>query len=372
MKILVDLRGLQIKSPSGVGAYTSNLLSSMVPMDQTNSYLFFYNALRPKEGGFRYINSEEKQTRIPNKLLNTSLAFFSFPKFEKLVGKFDCLFLPNLHHFAVESNKKVVITVHDLSPIVTPEYYDTKRRIWHYMLSFKKKLQRANAIIAVSEFTAFELKRVLGIDSNKITVVSEGVNHDLYSPHIEEEKLRELRNRLNLPGEFILFLSTIEPRKNLPTLIEAVNKLPENVHLVVAGSLGWKYEEVLAAYRKSSRKQNIHFLGYVSENDKPALIKLAKVVAYPSFYEGFGLVPLEAMAIGTPTVVSNVTSLPEVVGNAGLLVDARNSNWLKAALQEALYNESVRDNLVKKGFEQASKFTWEEASKKTLEVFNSI
>ncbi len=372
MKILVDLRGLQIKSPSGVGAYTSNLLSNMVPMDQVNSYLFFYNALRPKEGGFQYINSEEKQTRIPNKILNTTLAFFGIPKLEKLVGNFDCLFLPNLHHFAVNDNKKVVITVHDLSPLVTPEYYDTKRRIWHYMLSFKKKLLRANAIIAVSEFTSFELKRVLGIDTNKITVVNEGVNHDLFTANIEEEKLRELRNRLNLPGEFILFLSTIEPRKNLPVLIEALDKLPNNVHLVVAGALGWKYQEVLSAYRNSKRRQNIHFLGYVSESDKPALLKLARVVAYPSFYEGFGLVPLEAMAVGTPVVVSNVTSLPDVVGNAGLLVDPRNSNWLKAGLQEALYNGSVRENLIKKGLEQASRFTWQEASRKTLEVFNTL
>lgn len=372
MKILVDLRSLQIKTQSGVGTYTSQLLEHLLPIDQTNSYLFFYNALRPQTGLFHYVNSQAIQTRIPNKLLNSSLAFFGWPKFERLVGNFDCLFLPNLHHFAVSPQKKVVITVHDLSPLITPEFYDTKRRIWHYMLSFKKKLLRANRIIAVSEFTKHELQHHLGILPEKICVIPEGVDDTKFHTNIPDSSLRDLRNRLGLPGEFILFLSTVEPRKNLLTLIESFEQLPRGTHLVIAGQLGWKYSEVMERISTSKKRSLIHVLGYVAEEDKPVLIKLARVVCYPSFYEGFGLVPLEAMAVGTPVVTSNVSSLPEVAGGASLIVDPYHAGWLANALEQALYNNQVREVLTQKGIVQASFFRWQTAAEKTLAVFENL
>ena len=321
MKIAIDLRSLSSGSISGVENYCLNLLESLLALDKKNHYILFYNSFSPLSGdGFHFVNSKVITTRWPNKILNLGLKLNAV-SLEKLIGDFDMLFMPNLNQFNIGMGKKLAITVHDLSPIVTPEFYDIKRRVWHKFLNYKKAFERANVLFAVSEYTKQDLIRIFNINPQKIKVAYPGVDHSVFHPELEQAENRGLRNSFGLPGEFILFLNTIEPRKNLAGLIKAFEQYNGSAHLVIAGRLGLKYSNDFKLIKNSKKSAKIKYIGYIEEQHKPALIKLAKVLVYPSFYEGFGFQALEAMAVGTPVIASEVTSLPEVVGGAGLLVN---------------------------------------------------
>ncbi len=372
MKIAVDLRSLSSGSISGVENYTLNLLDNLLKLDKVNQYTLFYNSVSNRQlGDFHYVNSKVVHSRVPNKLLNIGLKLKAI-RLEKLAGEFDLLFMPNLNQYHIADKAKLVITAHDLSPVLTPEFYDAKRRLWHKFLNYKQAFNRANILFAVSEYTKNDLIKVFNINPEKIKVIYPGIDHDLFSPNLSEDQQRNLRNRYGLPGDFYLLLSTIEPRKNLKTLIKAFEQVNNPASLVIAGRLGWKYKRDFALIKKSKKNAKIKYIGYISESDKPALIKLAKALVYPSFYEGFGFQPLEAFGLGTPVIASQVTSLPEVVADAGLLINPYNVNDLTFALNQIVDNKLLRANLIEKGFLRAKQFTWQKCAEEVLQNFKQI
>ncbi|MDE2312360.1 MAG: glycosyltransferase, partial [Patescibacteria group bacterium] len=221
MNIAIDLRSLQNGQFTGVENYTQNLVDALLHLDKGNSYKFFYNRLKAAGQALpemHYVNSTLIQTRFPNRLLNIGLALKTV-KLERLLGPMDCLFLPNLNQFNVDQKTKVAMTVHDLSPVVAPEFYDFRRRLWHKFLFYKRSLSRADVIFAVSHYTKQDLLRIYGIPEEKIKVVYPAVEPG--STEFTDTQLRAVRNAYGLPGEFILFLNTIEPRKNLSSLVKA-------------------------------------------------------------------------------------------------------------------------------------------------------
>lgn len=373
MKIAIDLRSLQSGRVSGVENYTYHLLDKMLSGDKVNQYVLFYNSFRPSDvEHFHFINSNVVRRRIPNRILNFSLKFFKYPKFEHFLEPFDFLFLPNSNHFAIKPQTKLALTVHDLSPFVFPNFYNLKRRLWHKSLGFKKSLMRADIIFAVSEFTKKDIIEKFGVEEKKIKVVYQGIDHSVYKPNLPESELRRVRNKYSLPGEFILFLATIEPRKNLVGLIEAFNRLPNKVSLVIAGKPGWKFGPSVKKISQSPKREFIHELGYVDEADKPFLLALAKALVFPSFYEGFGFPVLEAMAVGTPVITSNLTSLPEVVGDAGILINPYNINDIANAVETLLGNTVMQKHMREKGLVQAEKFSWEKTASEVLKGLESV
>jgi len=372
VNIAVDLRSLSSGAISGVENYCLNLLEHLLPMDKNNRYILFYNAFGDNPlADFHFVNSKVRRSRLPNKFLNVALKMKLLP-LEKLAGDFDLLFLPNLNQFHIRAGKKLAITVHDLSPIVTPQFYDAKRRIWHKFLNYRKSFERADVLLATSEYTKTDLVRIFNIDPKKIVVAQPAVDLKVFNPDIPEKDLREVRNVYGLPGKFVLFLNTIEPRKNLAGLIKAFERIHSDAHLVIAGRLGWKYRKDFKLIQHSKKSGKIKYIGYIQEEHKPALIKLASALAYPSFYEGFGFQPLEAMAVGTPVVASSVTSLPELVGQSGLLVNPYNSDELARGLDAVLENSDISENLIKKGLARAQTITWEATAGIILNTFNSL
>ncbi len=372
MKIAIDLRSLSSGSISGVENYCLNLLDHLLRLDKSNSYVLFYNSLRQKSlNDFHYINSQIIKTRYPNKILNLAL-WGKFVNLEKVIGEFDCLFMPNLNQFNILPSAKLAITVHDLSPIITPEFYNLKRRLWHKSLKYKKSFERADVIFAVSEYTKLDLLRIFGLPENKVKVVYPGIDQKALSSNLAESRLREVRNNYGLPGDYILFLNTIEPRKNLINLVKAFELLDWPGHLVIAGKTGWKYYKAFSSIRKSKKFNKIIYLGYIPEEEKSAIIKLAKVLVYPSFYEGFGFQALEAMSVGVPTITSNVTALPEVVEDASLLVNPYSVEEILTSLKTVIHNNSIRQTLIEKGSNRVKDFNWETSALQILEGLNGL
>jgi glycosyltransferase involved in cell wall biosynthesis len=351
MKIAIDLRSLSSGSISGVENYTMHIVESLLKYDKKNQYVLFYNSFDGKlPGEYHYINSRIAQSRVPNKILN--LAFkMGLSKIENFIvdprtltpnpsprgrgeNSVDWFFMPNLNQFSLKSNTKLALTVHDMSPVLAPEFYDIKRRVWHWFLNYKKAFERANVIFTVSNYTKNDIVRLYNIPENKIKVAYPGIDLEEYNPKVSLEKMRALRNEKGLPGEFILFLNTIEPRKNLENLIKSFETLNSSASLVIAGGSGWKNSNIINLIKKSKKRSKIFYYGYVEPKDKSALIKMSRCLVYPSFYEGFGFQPLEAFALGVPVLTSQVTALPEVVGDAADHEHrATLDRWLQAQLE---------------------------------------
>jgi len=184
----------------------------------------------------------------------------------------------------------------------------------------------------------------------------------------------KLKKKYNLPDRFVLYFGTIEPRKNLIGLIKAFELLKSQgergsqIKLVIAGTNGWLYKDILKTAQESKYRRDIIFTGFIEDKDKPYLYNLAELFVYPSFFEGFGFPPLEAMACGLPTIVSHTSSLPEVVGQGALMIDPYNIDELAWAMEMALTDSNLKERLIKKGIAQAKKFSWSKCARQTLKV----
>jgi glycosyltransferase involved in cell wall biosynthesis len=266
-----------------------------------------------------------------------------------------------------------VITMHDLAFMLYPRFLT--RESARYYGQVDVAARQADHIIAVSESTKRDTIRLLGVPETKITVISEAA-HPLFEPLAEDTARAFVRTRYNLSSEFILFVGTIEPRKNLPTLLRAFHRLREHYKseavLAMAGHRGWLVEEVDRVIAELQLGGAVRFLGNVQNEDLVYLYNAARLFVLPSFYEGFGLPPLEAMACGTPVIVSNVSSLPEVVGDAGLLINPEDVEGLTVAMWRALTDEKLRHELREKGCRRAQTFSWERAARETLNVYRRV
>ncbi len=271
---------------------------------------------------------------------------------------------------------KTVFTFHDAIYTLFPEYHLPMNRLYLGWM-MPRFLRRADAIIAVSECSRRDAVRLHGADPARIQVIYEGVDRRFRPPE-SRQAVDEARGRLGLPERYLLTLGTIEPRKNLVTLLEAYAALRASGSaadlppLVVAGKRGWLYERSLKRVSELGLDRLVMFPGYVSDEDLPLVYAGAECFIFPSFYEGFGLPPLEALACGTPVICSNTSSIPEVVGDAAILVDPADAAALGRAIMAVLGDDELRRKLSAAGPRRASGFTWEETARRTLAVYDSL
>lgn len=270
-------------------------------------------------------------------------------------------------------NCKSVITIHDLVFMLYPHFL-TKRAARYYG-QIDEAVHRTDAIIAVSKATKQDVVRLLGVPDEKVTVIHEAAS-PYFRPLDRPDLMQRVKGRFGIRDDFVLFVSTIEPRKNVSTLLRAFRQFLDdyhlNVQLVLAGEKGWLYEDVFALTEELDLVQDVVFLGRVSTEELLWLYNTAEMLVAPSIYEGFGLTPLEAMACGTPVIVSNVSALPEVVGDAGLLVDPEKADEIAVAMWRVLTDDELRRCLTHKGLKRAQQFSWEKAARQTLELYHSL
>lgn len=268
------------------------------------------------------------------------------------------------------SRIRAVLTVHDLVHYVFPKTMKFLNLLINKMI-IPPSIHRTDVIVADSAWTLLDVKRYLNPPDKKMFVAHLGLNHIFYqrSP-MEAQKI--LKERFGLTSPFLLTVGTFEPRKNIAGILEAFSLIADAVphHLAVVGQSGWKNKDVMDRLMKSKICSRVHMLGYVEDGILPYVYSAADIFVFPSLYEGFGLPPLEAMACGVPVVASNVSSIPEVVGDAALLVDPNDPKQIAARILEIVENESLRHELIFKGLNQAAKFKWEKTAKKMLDIFS--
>ena len=377
MIIGVDVRGLQEGKLAGVEQYILNILKNLAMIDKDNQYLLFYNSWRKIDCHIPDFGPNFKKVgfRIPNKILDATWRFLGFPKLHRLLGKMDLFFSPSIRIAPLPKTIPNILTVHDLSYVRYPEFFSFKQRLWHWQMNPQDQARRAARIIAVSGSTKDDLVNYYQLSPSKIKIIYEGVDEIFQPLSHSDSRLEEVRQEYKLPeGDFILNIGTIEPRKNLICLIKAYKEVLKHkkIPLVIAGSFGWLFDELITLIKKENLDEQIYFTGFVKEKDKVCLYNLARVFVYPSFYEGFGFPPLEAMASGVPVITSFVSSLPEVVGDAGLMIDPNNYKELAAAILEILTDENLSRVFTDKGLRRAKQFNWMAAAEETLKLFNEV
>lgn len=369
MNIGIDIRPLMTPVRTGVGEYTYELLNALFEIDRKNQYFLFYNSYENIDKhlpGWKYDNVHFVRSRWPNKIFNFCQKFLSWPKIDKLLLKnLDHFFSPNFNFTALGKDVKKILTVHDLSYEFFPEYFSFKQKLWHWLINPKKQCLKTNIILVPSENTKRDLVNFYQIPENKIRVFYPGLS-SVFKNTVEQHK------KLELPANYILFLGSLEPRKNILGIIEgyetAFNSLPLPYNLVIAGAPGWKNKEIFKKIEKSPLKQKINFIGYIKSEDKPELYHRASAFVYPSFYEGFGFPVLEAMFSGIPVITSNRSSMPEITGSFAWLVDPNKPAQISAGLIKILNDEKFKNELVAKAKEKSLTFSWEKAAKEFLEI----
>lgn len=369
MRVLIDVRHLTGATQTGIGRYTESLLNALFEIDQKNEYVLLSSGSYQPDLGKPSIHIS-----IPNKLLNLRTLLVRHPPITWRVREpIDLIFLPNLNITTLPEDIPTVLTLHDLSWFFYPQFYSKKMQWWHTATRPHELIRKSRALIVPSLSTKRDVERVFNLPSEKIHVIAHGVS-ELFQPNMQASD-HGVRSRFKLPKRFVVFVGTIEPRKNLLALIEGVReyreKTRDDLHLVIVGRWGWKSHRLRRRLWKRDARGWIHHLDRIEDKDIPAIYRSAEATIFPSIYEGFGLPVLESLASGTPLITSHTSSLPEVSGDAAIYIDPYNSRDITQALQGLLGSSTLQKQLRERGLERAQRFSWHKAASETLRVFES-
>ncbi|MBU0668298.1 glycosyltransferase family 4 protein [Patescibacteria group bacterium] len=366
MKIAIDIKGAD-KEKTGKGWYTYNMVDQLLKLDNFNQYLLYTNN---KKNPF----PDAKNAQI--KCVEDESVKWHYKVLKDLqMEKVDLFFAPTSYIIPAFAPKSlnVIITVHDLVAFLFPATHKAKATIIE-RLTLKKALKKAKKVFVVSENTRKDLLKRFDYPQQNIHLTPCAPS-DFFRTKVSLEDLEAFIAKMKLPEKFILAVGTLEPRKNFATLIKSfvsLQKRHPDYKLVIVGKKGWRFKEIEASIKQYKMEKEVIFPGYVKEDELQKFYGLAKVFIFPSLYEGFGIPPLEAMASGCPVVSSNVASLPEVIGDAGLLIDPKNSYKMAEAVADLIDNDHVRNTMIERGYRQAEKFSWEKSAQVALEVFQTI
>lgn len=352
----------------GVARYTRGLISALSEISATEKFILFYNRFREKGIAWKPKTNRcrVQQFYLPRRLLANMWHYISWPRIETLCGKID---LFHGLHFVLPPVRKArrILTVHDLTFLKYPDYFlNRDLNECGYQRELPMSLARTDSVIAVSQKTREDLIEILKIPQEKIRVIHEGVDAHFFNPVKEEEKAA-IRKLYDLSTPYMVFLvGTPEPRKNLLKTVAAARQAAPDFTLVLIGPQRPLKSLLNDDYR------NIKFTGIVKEEHLPALLSDARISLYPSLYEGFGLPVLESMACGVPVITSNRGSLPEVAGNAALLVNPEESDSIAGAISELINNDVLQNRLKIDGRLRAAEFTWQKAAEETLSLYREL
>lgn len=387
MRIGIDYTAA-VQQQAGIGRYTRELVRALAKLDdaaklnEANRYVLFQaNRGAQKPAGAWPDNFRVRSVPLTDHWLSILWQRLRLPiPVEVCAGPIDIFHSPDFVLPPVW-RARTVLTIHDLSFLTTPETPDPSLR--EYLTqAVPRAVARADHILADSRSTKDDLVAHMDVEPQRITVAYPGVDsrfRPLDEPASAEVCAR-VRARYELSRPFILSVGTLQPRKNYPALIEAFARLCRGEEgwiddpplLVIAGGEGWLYEEIYATVERLGVGDRVRFLGFVPDEDLPALYNAAEVLAMPSLYEGFGLPVLEALACGTPVVTSDVSSLPEVAGDAALLVPPDDVEGLSQALDRTLTDDELRATLRERGLSQAQRFTWQRTAETALDVYRRL
>jgi glycosyltransferase involved in cell wall biosynthesis len=367
VRIGIDARKLH---DFGIGTYIRNLLRQLARLDHDTEFVVLCRdedreSLASLGPNFRTVSetsgnySIAEQVRIPLALRRERVTLFHAPHYV----------LPPLVPC------RSVVTIHDCIHLMFPQYLPNRLALGYARTAIRLAARRATRVLTVSESSKRDILRFVDADANKIDVIYNAFDERFGIEPREEEVVR-VRERYQLHDEFVLYAGNVKPHKNLERLIEAFDRVRrrglEHLKLVMIGDEISKYAALRRAVHRHQLHKYVRFLGYLPEETLAVMYRLAGVFVFPSLYEGFGLPPLEAMASGTPVVTSNVSSLPEVAGNAAVLVDPYDPDAIADGIERVLTDDKLRRDLRGKGIARARQFSWEASVRRVREIYEQV
>ncbi len=373
MRIWIDGYEANVFQRLGSSQVALELLKHLEKIDKSNEYTIVLPNL-PLEDLPKMRKGWKYKILKPKRLwtqIALPLALFTAKQ------KPDIFFSPT-HYIPRFSPKKIkkVVTIFDLSFLHFPEMF-TKKDLWQLTNWTKFSAINSDHIITISNFSKQDIIKQYGVNKTSINVAYPGYNLGVFHPVQNKESKQKILEKYNIKDNYIIYIGTVQPRKNLIRLIEAVSRI-DNLTLVIVGKTkgegkeGWMYEETLQAPKRLGIEERVKFLGFTPLEDLPYLIAGAKTFVMVSLWEGFGIPVLEAMACATPVIVSKSSSLPEVVGKAGLLVDPYSVDQIEQAIRTIITDKKLRDKYIKSTLIQAKEFSWEKMARTVLKVFESV
>ena len=366
-RIAIDASRSTKDQPTGTETYALRLSQALIAANEgANGPVGFSLYFRDRPSPELFAKSANvEEIHIPFPRLWTHLRFAA----ELWKSRPDITFVP-AHTLPIAFPGRAIVTVHDLGFKHFPTAHPVAQRA--YLDATTRYSQaRADLVIADSQATARDLEHFYGTPRSKIRVVYPGV--DSANLRATAEETESVRAKYKLPGRYFLYIGTLQPRKNIGRIVQAFmlwrqSQRENDAMLVLAGGKGWLYDEAWL----EGASQHVHAIGYISEADKAALLAGAIALVFPSLYEGFGFPAVEAMIAGTPVIASNTSSLAEIVGEDGLLVDPLDSNAIAAAMSRLSDDEELRQDLLNRGFRRAERFTWESAAEQAMSAFREL
>ncbi|WP_291632712.1 glycosyltransferase family 1 protein [Clostridium sp.] len=369
MRIAIDARGINLYNGTGIGTYTENVLKNLINIDTTNNYHVFWsgnNYESIKKENCKIVMTSKKHQRFfedhyfPENISSENIDIYHMPQ--------------NGIGFSQEIYCKKIVTIHDLIPYVMPETVGKG-----YLLKFLKEMPiiigGSDGIITVSEFSKQDILKFFPIDESKIFVTPLAADKK-YTPLDKLYCRNFLKDMYNLTDPFILYLGGFSERKNVASILTAFSKvykdLNKNYNLVIVGDYRDSSQKLVKLTHELKIDSHVIFAGFVPEEHLPIFYNGCDTFIYPSFYEGFGLPPLEAMNCGTPVIASNLTSIPEVVGDGGILINPCDISEISLAIGNLLSNEKLKLKLGYKGLKRAKEFSWQNTARNTLKAYESV
>jgi len=374
VKVAIDIRRM---TEFGIGTYIRNVVRTLACLDRESKYFLIGSPARFAECGSLGSNFHAIELTERDDTLKGNLAF------RAIVGRLGCdlVHVPHLFWIPRGLGCPYVITVHDLlEHMYSSRDASSLRRNLHFYLT-RRVLRRAARVIAVSQFTKNEIEKLLAIPDDRIEVVYNAIDERFLHGHATEADRELIAQRYLVNYPFILYAGAIRPHKNVVRIIEAFSALKSELQkqqvmpdlkLIIIGDDLSSHPRLRRTVVRSGVQNDVRFLGFVPIDVLRIFYDVAKVFVFPSLYEGFGLPPLEAMAHGTPVVTSNTSSLPEVAGNAGLLVNPENVFEIRRGLQRALLDPALRAQMKQRGYEQAQRFSWLSSVSRILEIYREV
>lgn len=383
MKIAFSAQLLLDNYKTGIGWVAYNVINELKTLNVDNQYIMDFFILGNKKyekysNIIDYYKSKGFKIDVCNwfsySLFKMIWTFIPIPYSMLMKEKADVTLFFNYYIPPGVKGKKVVM-IHDMAYLAYPETVN-KKTLYMLKLNVKKACKSADKIITISHFSKNEIMKYLGVEDKKIEIMPIGVDFNIFKVYNDTEKINLIKKKYGIDRDYFLYLGTLEPRKNIVRMIDAYAMLKKEIYnipkFVIAGRKGWMYDEIFESVKKHGIEKDIIFTGYVEENEVPILMNGAKAFLFVSLYEGFGMPVLEAMACGTPVITSNVASMPEVIGNCGVLVNPMSTEEIKNGMRKIIENKIETEKMKESALERCKSFTWENTAKKVLEILENI
>lgn len=372
MKVSIELQPC-LKNKSGIGVYTYELTKRLEN----------FKDIKFQGNIFNFLNRNDIEQDIPDLTLNKNIcSLFPYSIYRRIWRcmpiKYNVLFrndadIYQFFNFIVPTNisGKVITTIHDLTYILYPETMDKKNRE-RLKKDMINTVNRVDYILTISENSKNDIIKYLNIPEDKITVIYPGVD-EIYKQVLDEKHIEKIKRKYNIIGRYLFYLGTLEPRKNIETIIKSYNDFikssDEDIKLVLAGKKGWLYDSIFNLVSEYGLENNVVFTDYVDDSDKPALYQGAEIFLFPSLYEGFGIPVAEAMASRTPVITSNSSSLPEVAGDSAIITEPLDYRKISESIKKILRDSNIRQKMIENGIKQVEKFNWDDSAEKLRKIY---